>query len=144
MIYRHHALFSDLLFLVDNELRGKRLYTGMLRHFRIIILQCLADSGIGNRAMLHQLAVLVPVVHHPVNIMGIFVELVKAQLKQYILEYQQTSGHTNSQSCDIDKGEDLVLFQVSPGDLEVIAEHGKRFNGWLREECHGLSNIGSA
>jgi hypothetical protein len=51
---------------------------------------------------------------------------VKAVVAQFILNMekdQQGTGHSESQSGDVDKGISLVLFHVAEGDLEIITDH---------------------
>jgi hypothetical protein len=87
----------------------------MSDHFGKIILHRLSDPRIGDRAMLDQLAVLIPVIVYPVQVSHIFVELVIAQLEIDILQNEQTGGHADRQADNIDERKYFILSDISPG-----------------------------
>jgi hypothetical protein len=99
----------------------------MIGHLGIIVLHGLANSGIRDGAMLNQLAILVPVVTHPVDIGYMRIELIVTKLEVHVLQYQQTDSHADGQAADIDHRKNLVLFQVAPGCYEIVLEHEQLF-----------------
>jgi hypothetical protein len=51
----------------------------------------------------------------PVNILRIFIMLVKTEFTNYIGTDEYTTGNTNRQSKNINKGNDRVTPEVAPG-----------------------------
>ena len=123
IVHRDHLLAAVFMGSARNDLFAKRLHAGMSDHFRIVILHRLPDPRIGDRSMLDQFAVLIPVIVNPVQIPCILIELIVAQLEIHILKDQQAGGHTDSQPDHIDKGKDLILADIPPGGDEIALKH---------------------
>src|SRR5581483_11510342 len=80
---------------------------------------------------LHDLGDLVIIVEIPVE--GEFIPDPKAD--------EHGDGQSYGEACYVDKGVGLVLLEVAPGGLTVIAEHGRWFGIWVRiwgRSCSGL------
>jgi hypothetical protein len=73
--------------------------------------------------MLDQFAILIAIVIYAINIGCIFIELVKAQFKAYILKYQQAGCHANRKAGNIDERKSFVLPQISPCGFEIVFDH---------------------
>ena len=87
--------------------------------------------------MLDQLAILIPVVINPIQVACIFIELVIAQLEIDILKDEQTGGHSDSQTDDIDNGKDFILADIPPGGGEIVFNIERSCTQWtqLPAEC---------
>src|ERR1700722_9353880 len=90
IVDKYRILLSILLDTPRDDLPPIRLNPRVIDHLRKIVLHRLADTRIGDRAMLDQLAVLIPVIIDPVQIPDILIELIIAQLEIHILQDQQT------------------------------------------------------
>jgi hypothetical protein len=60
---------------------------------------------------------------NPVNIFAFIMKTVKAGLKGYIIDKQQTGSHSYDQTQYIDQRENFVSPQVPPCDDKVILKH---------------------
>ena len=66
--------------------------------------------------------------HDPVYPVFLTMISIKAQLKLDHQENEQTNRDPYSQTSDIDNGEILVSRKISPGDFEIIFDHGSRLS----------------
>jgi len=46
-----------------------------------------------------------------------------AELGEYISEDQDATGHTDGESCDVDKGITLVFLDVPDRNFQIILKH---------------------
>jgi hypothetical protein len=60
---------------------------------------------------------------NPVNPVGLVMEVFKAELVADKQKDQQAAGNAHSQTRDVDKGIDLVLFNVPQSRFNIVFKH---------------------
>jgi len=91
--------------------------------------------------VLDEFAILIPVVIDTVEVPDIFIELIVAQLEIHVLQDQQTGSHADREPDHIDKRENLILPDITPGGSKIALKHAL---GFVPIRRHLKSNVASA
>jgi len=69
------------------------------------------------------------------------VEVVVTELKGDVLQDEQTGGHSDGQTEQVDARKRFVPEQVAPGNLEIILQHDQTGKGLGRHPAEGAGCV---
>ena len=123
LLHAEHRDVQNLVFLIRGGDFVGEYFRGS-RHFRQLLFCRVPHSPIRLGALETQLVVLIPVMHHAIDLRRVGPERVVVRLIMDVDEDEQARGHRAGQPEQIHQRERPLLRQMPPRHDEVMGKHG--------------------